>query len=325
MYIIKWLRNIMVCKMKLNDSFWKHFEVDFQEVKVAFLNWSIGYSKEPKPEYRHLFLWENQDYFGPIHSRFGRAFSISPYGNGVRGVPRLKTIGIPRGLDEIDMALKARLTNSTGKIRTSIAKAIQTNNLNDARQMVLDFYWLKLGAHELLFDRVQYKRDELGKIRKGRWGLDESEKWTTLTGIRNRIVNVVRFGETLEDEYLKNLNQKLPGLSRGTQSTFLSSAFSWNRYGMCAFDCGPVLWSKRRFVHFSQVKKRMNQIGWPYRGTASEVLRPFYKIALNYRRPPIRRRGDPDEGYSLRSLRRRACQIYEMIDNIMNEINRIRN
>jgi len=94
---------------------------------------------------------------------------------------------------------------------------------------------------------------------------------------------------------------------------------------MCAFDCGPVLWSKRRFVHFSQVQKRMNQIGWPYRGTASEVLWPFYKIALNYRRPPIRRRGDPDEGYSLKSLRRRACQIYEIIDNILNEINRIRN
>ena len=54
-------------------------------------------------------------------------------------------------------------------------------------------------------------------------------------------------------------------------------------------------------------------------------LRPLYKIALNYRRPPIRRRGDPDEGYSLKSLRRRACQIYEIIDNILNEINRIRN
>lgn len=69
----------------------------------------------------------------------------------------------------------------------------------------------------------------------------------------------------------------------------------------------------------------MNQIEWPYRGTASEVLRPFYKVALNYRRPPIRRRGEPDEGYSLKSLGRRACSIYEIIDNLLNEINRIRN
>jgi hypothetical protein len=39
----------MVCKMKLNDSFWKHFELDLQEIKLAYLNWAIGYAKEPKP------------------------------------------------------------------------------------------------------------------------------------------------------------------------------------------------------------------------------------------------------------------------------------
>lgn len=135
--------------------------------------------------------------------------------------------------------------------------------LNDARQMILNFYWLKLGPHELLFDRTQLEYDECGKVRKGRWGLDESEKWRTLSGIRNRIVNVTHYGKYFEDKYVLNLNRKLPGFSRGTQSTFLSSALSWNRYGLCAFDCGPVLWSKIGFVHFSQVKKRMNQIGWP--------------------------------------------------------------
>jgi len=25
----------MVCKVKLNDSFWKHFELDLQEIKLA--------------------------------------------------------------------------------------------------------------------------------------------------------------------------------------------------------------------------------------------------------------------------------------------------
>ena len=311
--------------MTLTDLFWKAYELDFQEVKIAYLNWAIGYAKELKPQYRHLFLWDHQDEFCIINSRYGRSFAISPFGVGVRGVPRSKTKGIPRGLDEIDIALKTRLTENTGCIRTAIAKALQTGNLNDARQMVQNFYWLKLGPHELLFDRVQLKQDKSGKIRKERWGLDESEKWRTLTGIRNRTVNSVRFGERIENKYIQNLNRKLPGFSRGTQSTFLSSALSWNRYGLCAFDCGPVLWSKRRFAHFSEVKKWMNQIGWPYRGTASEVLRPFYKIALNYRRPPIRHRGETDEGYSQKALRRRSCHIFEIIDNILNEINRIRN
>ena len=170
-------------------------------------------------------------------------------------MPRPKFKGIPRGLDEIDMALKARLTEIPDTFDPLLLMLWKPDNLNDARQMVLNFYWLKLGAHELLFDRTQLEYDEHGKVRKGRWGLDESEKWRTLNGIRNRIVNVTRYGEFLEDEYVKNLNRKLPGFSRGTQSTFLSSALSWNRYGMCAFDCGPVLWSKRGFVHFSQVKE----------------------------------------------------------------------
>ena len=49
-----------------------------------------------------------------------------------------------------------------------------------------------------------------GRIRKGRWGLDESERWWTLRGIRNRIINVVRFGEDLEDVYVRSLNKRLP-------------------------------------------------------------------------------------------------------------------
>jgi len=311
--------------MNLTKVFWKHFELDIQEIRISFPNWAIGYAKEPKSEYRHLFQWDHQNSFCLINSRYGRAFSFSPFGPGVRGVPRPAYKGIPRGLDEIDIGLIARLTDNTRHIRTAIVKALETGQLDDARQMVLNFYWLKLGAHELLFDRTQLEYDEYGYIRKGRWALDESEKWRTLSGIRNRIVNVTRYGEFLEDKYVLNLNRRLPGFSRNTRSTFLSSAFSWNRYGKCAFDCGPVLWSKRGFVHFSQVKKLMNQIGWPYRGCPSQVLRPLYTIALNYRRPPIHRCGDPDEGYSLKSLRRRACQIYEIIDNLLNEINRIRN
>ena len=126
--------------MTLTDLFWKAYELDFQEVKIAYLNWAIGYAKELKPQYRHLFLWDHQDEFCIINSRYGRSFAISPFGVGVRGVPRSKTKGIPRGLDEIDIALKVRLTDNTGRIRTAIAKALQTGNLNDARQMVLNFY-----------------------------------------------------------------------------------------------------------------------------------------------------------------------------------------
>jgi hypothetical protein len=306
--------------MRLSETFWEEYELDLQEVKLSYLNWAIGYATAPKQEFVHLFLWDYQKEFCIVNSRFGRSFANSPFGLGVRGVPRPRYEGIPKGLDEIDIALKGRIDHNTRLIRTAIAESLLNDKINEARKVVQNFYWLKLGAHELLFDRIQYNRDGSGKFRKGRWGLDESQKWWTLVGIRNRIVNTVRFGERLEDNYVENLNRKLPGFGHSTHSTFLSSALSWNRYGLCSFDCGPILWSKRHFVHFSQVKERMNKIGWPYRGTASQVLRPFYTIALNYKRPPLRRRAAPDEGYSLQSLRRRACQIWEIIDKLLDEI-----
>jgi hypothetical protein len=162
------------------------------------------------------------------------------------------------------VALKARLNSNTKRIRESIRAALQRKDFRQARQILLNFYWLKLGPHELLFDHIQFdRRSGNEKWIKGRWGLNESEKWTTLTGIRNRVVNVIRYGEHLQTDYVKRLNKKLPGFSPGTRSTFLSSGVSWNRYGLCAFDCGPVFWSRRGFVHFRQVKRRMNEQGWP--------------------------------------------------------------
>ena len=188
----------------------------------------------------------------------------------------------------------------------------------------MNFYWLKLGPHELLFDRVQYGQDETGKIVKGKINVCEPEDWKTLTGIRNRIINVIRFGENLESKYVKSLNMKLRGFSRNSKNSFIAGGLTWNRYGLCAFDCGPILWSRKGFVHFDQVRKRMKEIDWPYRGTASVLLRPLYTIALNYKKSPIRHRGETDEGYSLKSMRKRSCQLFRIIDNTLDEIHGIR-
>ena len=77
-------------KMKLTDAFWKEYELDLQEVKIAYLSWAISYAKEPDPRFRHLFLWGHQEDFCIINSRFGSSFAMSPFGFGVRGVPKPK-------------------------------------------------------------------------------------------------------------------------------------------------------------------------------------------------------------------------------------------
>jgi hypothetical protein len=312
--------------MILTDAFWRGFELDLAEIKMSYLNWALGYAREPNEEYRHLFLWPEQTEFCAVNSRYGRAFAISPLGPGVRGVPRKLRRPFPRGIDEIDVALKARLNSNTKRIRESIRAALQRKDFRQARQILLNFYWLKLGPHELLFDYIQFGRgDNPDKLEKGRWGLDESEGSKTLTGIRNRIVNVIRYGEFLQTDYVKRLNRILPGFNPGSRSTFLTSGVSWNRYGLCAFDCGPILWSRKGFVHFIQVKKRMNELGWPYENYARQVLRPLYHIALNYRRSPLWMPYEPEQGYSLKSMRRRGLDLYEVLDTISDEINRLRN
>lgn len=80
-------------KMKLTDTFWKLYELDLQEAKISYLNWAIGYAREPRQEFWHLFLWDHQEEFCIVNSRYGRSFAISPFGLGVRGVPRLRYEG----------------------------------------------------------------------------------------------------------------------------------------------------------------------------------------------------------------------------------------
>lgn len=85
--------------MKLSDTFWKEYELDFQEVKVAYLNWALDHAKEPSPRHRHLFLWDDQEKFCIVNSRYGRAFSASPFGIGARGVRSPKIEEEPAGID----------------------------------------------------------------------------------------------------------------------------------------------------------------------------------------------------------------------------------
>ena len=132
--------------MILNDIFWKNYELDLAEIKISYLNWAIGYAREPPEQYRHLFLQPEQTEYCIVDSRYGRAFAISPFGPGVRGVPRIFKKPIPRGLDEIDLALMKRLTTNTSQIRKALRECLSKRDIRQARHILLNFYWLKLGA-----------------------------------------------------------------------------------------------------------------------------------------------------------------------------------
>lgn len=79
---------------------------------------------------------------------------------------------------------------------------------------MLDYFWLKLGPHELLFDRIQYGCDDDDHRRKGRFCLDELGDCRNLTGIRNRINNVIRYGRRFQNSYSSQPKARLPGYSR---------------------------------------------------------------------------------------------------------------
>ena len=138
--------------MILTDAFWRGFELDLAEIKISYLNWAIGYAREPAEEYRHLFLWPEQTEFCAVNSRYGRAFAISPFGPGVRGVPRPKERRpMPRGIDEIDVALMKRLNSNTQRIRESIKTALQREDFTQARQILSELLLAQTGAARVTF------------------------------------------------------------------------------------------------------------------------------------------------------------------------------
>ena len=73
-----------------------------------------------------------------------------------------------------------------------------------------------------------------------------------------------------------------------------------------------------------RLKACMNEIGWPYHGTARQVLSPLYHIALDYKKYPIRVKGQSEDGYTLRHMRRRIYEIFEKLDKIIDDIVRER-
>jgi hypothetical protein len=294
--------------MELPDAFWRGFELDLQEVKIQYLRWAIDHATEPGPRYQARFLWDHQSEFCIVNSRYGRAFSQSPFGSGTRGVPPSEMKGDPTAASPEALAVKQRLFQRTRSVRDAIRRTLSEGEITWARHMVLDFWWLKVGPHELLFDRVQ----NIGG-RRGKWRLPELEH--TPGGVRDRIINVIRYGEELQDAYL----ERMIGPINTFRTRFLST-MRWDRYATCVFDCGPVLWSRSGFVHFSTVKDRMNELDWPYRSTAREILKPFYHVALDYNRYPIRDRKHPDEGYSLRSMRQRGEVILKVLDKVSEEL-----
>lgn len=310
--------------MKLSVSFWKAYDLDLQEAKMAYLNWAIRCIKEPPSSYRHLFQWEDQKSIFLINSRYGRSFSISPFGSSVRAVPKGKLSKCRVDMDEYDMDLIERLSTNTARIRDSIRASILSGNYGEARNTVLNYYWMKVGIHELHFDRVHLQEDRDGRLIRGEWEIDDADNSVTISGLRYRIINHIRYGrKALGINYIKLLNTELPGLSGRCRSTFLQSAMTWNRYAMCAFDCGPIAISKGSgFVSFDMVRRYMNKIDWSYRGTPHQILSRFYDL-ISYRQPPLRINAD-DTTWSLKSMRSRACQLYEFIDQKLDMIHQIR-
>ena len=146
--------------MKISDQWWRNFEIDLQVVRLGYLYYVIHRAWQPNPEHLHLFNWEEYgDKYTPIHSRFGRGFSISPFGSGIRGVKKpIPDYELP-GLNTTAIELRSELTRKTQRIRNTIKECIYQGSIDEARNLVLDFYWLKLAQHELLFDRVQYGWD----------------------------------------------------------------------------------------------------------------------------------------------------------------------
>jgi len=299
----------------LSNNFWKIYELNFQEIKLRYLLWAIDSFKIPTNEQLFLKFQWCSDCFKIINSKYGNLFSISPFGAGVMYFKNSqKKHLIIKNRDKTSNQISAELTDQTNHIKTCVHNAIKLKRYRLAESYIMNFFWIKLGPHELLFDEQPLPN----------WNFkNKPTEVTTCDELRSLFINAIRFGQRIDQKYIKMISKELPVKNKKkSKSNFLSHYMKWNKYGMCSFDCGPVLWSKKSFVGFSKIRTVMKKEGWPWSNReAIDLLKPLYKIALNYREHPALYDIElVSEGHDLETLKSKRKDIVKIVKMLLNEI-----
>lgn len=146
---------------------WRAMEVEFQRIRLNYLKWCCLFTPPQDEVIRGCGAGEQ---YWLLESAYGRSFTVSPAGLGAVYVGAGKgCIGLPPAcfthtpeLDAETQYLKSSLRRRTQAVKDTATHLLDVGNLSGAWDILLEYWWLKLGMHEYAHD-VAYQVGYEGK------------------------------------------------------------------------------------------------------------------------------------------------------------------
>lgn len=216
---------------------WRELEIEFQRIRLNYLKWFFHFTP---PKSQIIPGCGEGDGFLLLESDYGRSFTAFPCGlgsvyvgagKGCICLPRECFSHVPQ-LDEETRYLKGSLQRRTQTAREEIIRLLDMGNLDDAWQMLFEYWWIKLGLHEYAHDvayEVRPDGDELPAL-----------------GLRDYLLTAMYRSRTLDT--LDTSRFTAADLRR-----FARYGMRWNRFACCAFDCGPIAVGKEGYVPYAEL------------------------------------------------------------------------
>ena len=128
--------------------------------------------------------------------------------------------------------IKVAIDKKVKHLKRKIECAIKEEKYLLVWEYLQNFSWLRLGLHEYVFD-VCFKSSSLP---------EDDVRDYVLASLYNKMdLSIEPLIIFTDEEILHSLRYK----------------FSWNRFGVCSYDCGPLTIGKREFVKYKIAAKSL--------------------------------------------------------------------
>lgn len=299
--------------LDVEDNYdWRSLEIEIQRIRLAYLKWLYHFNPKPS-EALETMMYNEKLYI--IGSPYGRSFSLSPagvggvYAGGGKGVAKLPqdSYGENLELKNETERIKASIDRKVKQLKRKIELFIKYKNYPRAWEYLQNFWWLRLGLHEYAYD-VYFQSSPLP---------EDDVRDHVLVSMYNKFDLSIDPPTIFTDEQLLHS---------------LRYKFSWNRYGVCSYDCGPLAIGKKGFVPYREAAQRIKKYFKENadllpaletlnqkRDFAASSLEELYDFQILYHRQPLGFYLHDSFEKNKEDLRKKIIQVEKRLHEIIDE------